>query len=59
MVAATPYATPERLVQAVADRDWFRGYAVSSETQLRAAAKVAYSSERMFRRYLDVYAGWM
>lgn len=59
MVAATPYATPEGLVQAVADRDWFRGYAVNSETRLQAAAKVAYSSERMFRRYLDAYAGWM
>jgi putative colanic acid biosynthesis glycosyltransferase len=59
MVTATPHATPERLMQAVSDRDWFRGYAVSSGTRLRAAAKIAYSSERMFRRYLDVYAGWM
>jgi putative colanic acid biosynthesis glycosyltransferase len=56
MVAATPYTTPKQLMQAVSERDWFRGYAASSEARLRAAAKVAYSSERMFRRYMDVYA---
>jgi putative colanic acid biosynthesis glycosyltransferase len=59
MVAATPHATSKQLLQAVSDRDWFRGYTVTSKARLRAAAQSAYSSKRMFHRYLKIYAGYM
>jgi putative colanic acid biosynthesis glycosyltransferase len=55
MVMATPYSTSEKLIQALANREWFRGYAASHSDQLRTAAKAAYSGEQMFRRYLGIY----
>lgn len=55
MVQARPFPTYKHLVQAVSDRDWFRGYGVSSRPNLRAVAKIVYSGQRMYRHYLDLY----